>query len=180
MQEPTHILTGVIIQKTFQKIPSRLIALVTSAVVAFLSHGFLDNLARITFHPADPDFHSVFWVSYHTMVLVTTIVFLVLWWRYWWGIFFAALADVDWIFIHSQQIFNFQISFYREPHIHHLLGFIWSEVPPFSWATEQINRLPNYRHNPLACLWEVLLVSLMLIMVRWLKPLNTNQAGKSK
>ena len=82
MQEPTHILAGVIIQKTCEKIPSRRMALATTAVVAFLSHGFLDNLARITFHPADPDFHSVFWVSYHTLVLLTTIVFLIIWWRY--------------------------------------------------------------------------------------------------
>lgn len=163
MQTPTHIVAGMLIQKAFQG-KNRTVTLAATAVVGFLSHGFLDKLSRVTFHPADPDFHSAFWVGYHLSLLATAIVFLCLWWRqYKWGIIFANLPDVDWIFIHGQEIFHFKIPFYRQPHVHQCLGFIYDRIPPFSYVTHAIDRLPNERHNPWACLWEVLLVVLMLV-----------------
>jgi len=156
-----------LIQKAFQG-KHRTASLTATAVVGFLSHGFLDKLSRVTFHPADPDFHSVFWVSYHLTLLTIAIVFLCRWWRqYKWGIVFANLADVDWVFLHAQEIikyfFHVQVSFYRQPYLHHLLGFIYERIPPFSFITRCIDRLPNERHNPWACLWEVLLVAAMLV-----------------
>ena len=174
MQTPTHIVAGVIIQKAFEG-KNRALSLTVIAVVAFLSHGFLDKLAQITFHPPNPDFHSVFWVSYHLTLLATTIIFLCIWWRrYKWGIIFANLPDVDWIFIHGQEIFHFQIPFYRQPHMHHLLGYIYEKIPPFSWVTVYLDRLPNERHNPWACLWEVLIVAFLVLVIRlmtmWKRP----------
>ncbi len=170
MQEPTHILTGIIIQKAFFRVKSRGIALGLTATLAFLSHGFLDELARITFHPADPDFQSLFWVGYHAAVALTTIIFLVLWWKkYPWGIAFAALPDVDWIFIHGQEIFHVTIPFYQHPHLHDVLHMIYHQIPPFSWLTTILNRLPNERHNPWACLWEVLVVTMLLLILRLMK-----------
>ncbi len=167
MQEPTHILAGVIIQKSFGGIKPRTVALGLTAMVAFLSHGFLDELARVTYHPPNPNFRSPFWVGYHAAVGVAAMVFLFLWWKkYKWGIVFAALPDIDWIFIHGQEIFHFQIPFYRQPHLHNLLHFIYHRIPPFSWLTSFLNRLPNDRHNPWACLWEVLLVALLLLILR--------------
>ena len=167
MQEPTHILTGVLIQKSFGGIKPRGVALGLTATLAFLSHGFLDELARVTFHPAKPDFHSPFWVTYHSAVLLTTILFVYYWWKkYKWGIAFAALPDLDWIFIHGQEIFHISIPFYRQPHLHDLLHVIYHQIPPFSWVTALLNRLPNERHNPWACLCEVILVVLLLLMLR--------------
>ena len=163
MQTPTHIVAGMVIQKVFTG-NNRAATLTATAVVGFLSHGFLDKLSQITYHPAEPDFHSVFWVAYHLTLLATAIAFLRLWWRqYKWGIVFANLPDVDWVFIHGQEIFRFQIPFYRQPHLHHLLGFIYEKIPPFSYVTYYLDRLPNERHQPWACLWEVLLVALMLV-----------------
>lgn len=181
MQEPTHILAGVIIQKCFTRMKYRKVALALTAVTAFLSHGFLDKLAQMTFHPAKPDFHSFVWVAYHTMVAIVTVLFLVIWWRRWkWGIFFAMLPDVDWIFIHGQEILHVRIPFYTQPHLHHLLGFIYEKIPPFSWVTPYLDRLPNYRHNPLAALWEVLLVFVMLAMLRLLKPARSTESMPAK
>lgn len=181
MQEPTHILAGVIIQKCFTRMKYRKVALALTAVTAFLSHGFLDKLAQMTFHPAKPDFHSFVWVAYHTMVAIVTVLFLVIWWRRWkWGIFFAMLPDVDWIFIHGQEILHIRIPFYTQPHLHHLLGFIYEKIPPFSWVTPYLDRLPNYRHNPLAALWEVLLVFVMIAIVRRIKPATPMQQMRAK
>ena len=167
MQSPTHIVAGVLIQKSIIG-KNRAATRAATAVVAFLSHGFLDKLSQITYHPADPDFHSPFWVGYHLTLLVTTIAFACLWWRkYKLGMIFANLPDVDWIFVHAQEIFHFKIPFYRQPHIHQFLGYIYEKTPPFSFVGHWLDRLPNARHNPWACLWEVLLVALMLVAL-WL------------
>jgi hypothetical protein len=167
MQEPTHILAGIIIQKSFARVQPRALALGLTAVTAFLSHGFLDELARITYHPADPDFHSPFWVCYHAAILLTTIAFVWLWWKPCkWGIAFAALPDLDWVFIHGQGIFHAHLSWYQHPHLHDLLNYIYHQIPPFSSVAAQIERLPNHRHQPWACLWELLLVSVLLLVIR--------------
>jgi hypothetical protein len=168
MQEPTHILTGILIQKSVGAVlKPRGLELGVTATLAFLSHGFLDELARVTYHPANPNFHSPFWVTYHSVVAVATIAFLIWWWKkYKWGIAFAALPDLDWVFIHGQQIFHVSLPFYRQPHLHNLLDFFYHQIPPFTWLTAEINRLPNERHNPWACLWEALLVAILWWVVR--------------
>jgi len=168
MQEPTHILTGILIQKSVGAvIKPRGLELGVTAMLAFLSHGFLDELARVTYHPANPDFHSAFWVSYHSVVAVATIAFLIWWWKpFKWGIAFAALPDLDWVFIHGQQIFHVSLPFYQQPHLHDSLHFIYHKIPPFTGLTALIERLPNGRHNPWACLWEVLLVAALGWIIR--------------
>ncbi len=163
VQAPTHILAGVVIQKSFDWKKHRVASLTLTAVVAFLSHGFLDKLARVTYHRADPDFHSAVWVAYHLTLIVVTVVFLCVWWKpYKWGIIFATLPDVDWVFIHGQEIFHVRIPFYRQPHLHNLLHLIFDRIPPFTW----IDKLPNDRQKPWAALWEVLLVVLLLVTIR--------------
>lgn len=163
MQEPTHILAGVIIQKSFTWIKYRVVALAVIAVLAFLSHGLLDKIANVTYHPANADFHDPFWVSYHAMILALTVLFLYVFWkRFKWGIFFAMLPDVDWIFIHGQEIFHIRIPWYRQPHLHHFLHWLYAQVPALAF----LDHLPNNRHNPWACLWEVLLVVGMLLVIR--------------
>jgi hypothetical protein len=184
MQTPTHMVAGVLIQKSIPG-KNRKLTLAIVAIVAFLSHGFLDKLAQITYHPANPDFHSVFWVTYHSILLVTAIIFGVIFWRkYKWGIIFANLPDVDWIFIHGQEIFHCKIPFYRQPHMHHFLGYIYDHIPPFSYVTHWINQLPNERHNSWACLCEVALVALMFVAIWLLNLLRSYQpagrAGESK
>lgn len=162
MQEPTHILTGIIIQKSIQlKCGRSFDAMVFVCVLAFLSHGLLDRLANMTYHPPEADFHNAFWVAYHSCVLVLTISFLYLWWRpYKWGVTFAMLPDFDWVMIHGQQIFHIPGHFYRVPYMHRALGLIFDELPPFSYM-----RIPNHRHTPAACLYEVGLVAIMLATI---------------
>jgi hypothetical protein len=171
MQEPTHILTGVIIQKSFERSKHRKLALGLTAALAFLSHGFLDKLANLTYHPANPEFKNPIWVGYHLFVVAATIVFLVLWWKkYKWGIVFACLPDVDWIFIHGRQIydslFHGQSHFYARPYLHNFDGGIWETLPPLSWVTPHLDALPNLRLNPLACLFEFLLVAVLLLVLK--------------
>ena len=171
MQEPTHILTGVIIQKSFDNAKHRKLALGLTAVLGFLSHGFLDKLANLTYHPANPEFTNPVWIVYHLFIVVATVVFLVLWWKkFKWGIIFACLPDLDWVFIHGREFlnwaFNLHFSFYPRPYLHMFLGNIWKYVPPFSFATPYLDHLPNFRHNPLACVFEFALVAALLLVLK--------------
>jgi hypothetical protein len=158
MQEPTHILAGVLIQKSTQSILGRRwCGRVLMAVLAFLSHGLLDRLANMTYHPPQADFNNTFWVAFHSCVLITTILFLWIWWRpYKWCVTFAMLPDLDWVFIHGGA------TFYRKPYMHNFLHIIFDETPPFSWL-----KVPNHRHNPWACLWEIGLIVVMLAIIRF-------------
>ena len=177
MQEPTHILAGVIIQKCFDWRKYRAIGLALTAIVAFLSHGLLDKVSDVTYHPANPDFHSVIWVGYHLAVVGFTILFLVIWWRrYWWGILFSMLPDFDWVFIHGQEIFHIKIPFYRQPHLHHLLHWIYAQVPALSF----LDHLPNHRHNPWAILWELLLVAALILVIRVSEKRKHSAAGATE
>lgn len=187
MQEPTHILTGVIIQKCFDGAKHRKIALALTAAIGFLSHGLLDKLANLTYHPARPDFHSLFWIGYHSFVALATVAFLVLWWRkFKWGILWACLPDVDWIFIHGRELFNFafhtRVRFYPRPFIHDFDGYIWEHVPPFSFVTPWLDHLPALRQNPWACVFEFLLVATLVVILKLITmarrpPLRSGGAG---
>ncbi len=158
MQAPTHILAGVLIQRSFQSVRPRALRLGLTAVCAFLSHGLLDKLANATYHPPNANFHDPFWVCFHSEVLIVTILFLVIWWRqYKWGIFFAVLPDLDWVFIHGQEIFHLHLPFYHKSYMHHLLHIVFDVWPPFKWL-----HVPAHRFNPLACLYEAGLIASML------------------
>ncbi|HVM49833.1 MAG TPA: hypothetical protein VMU04_17525 [Candidatus Acidoferrum sp.] len=173
MQAPTHILTGALIQRGFEPVRPRALGLALTAVCALLSHGLLDRLANLTYHLPDPDFQSPVWIAYHACLLMLTIVFLYLWWKpYKWGIIFGCLPDVDWVFIHGQQIFHFQLAFYRQPHLHRLLGRILDAFPPFT----ALNRLPNLRHHAWAILPELVLLATLLFALVWLKPARPRSA----
>lgn len=171
MQEPTHILTGVIIQKSFEPMKNRKLAFGLMAVTAFLSHGFLDKLANLTYHPPEPNFRSPVWVGYHLFVLSATIAFLMIWWkRFKWGIIFACVPDLDWVFIHGreilQRLFHFRSHFYAHPYIHWLDGYIWEHVPPLSFVARALDALPSLRQNPLACVFEFLLIAFLLLVLK--------------
>lgn len=173
MQEPTHILTGVITQKSFEGSRHPKLALVLTAAIGFLSHGFLDKLANLTYHPAKPDFHSPVWVCYHSFIVLATVAFFVLWWRkFKWGIILACLPDADWIFLHGRELYNYlfhaQSNFYPRPYIHNFDGYIWDQVPPFSFVTPYLDHLPNLRRDPWACVFEFMLVAMLLVVLKFI------------
>jgi len=104
MQAPTHILTGILLLVIFRVIfPTAPLWLQIVVVfpLSLASHFFLDALSIFTYHPPKADWKDWFWVSYHTIVYVGSIVvlyfFLV---EYWWTIIAANLPDlIDWIFM---------------------------------------------------------------------------------
>lgn len=160
MQAPTHILAGVIIKKLFDWSEYKAVAYTLIAILAFLSHGLFDNLAKMTYHRPDADFSSPVWVGYHIAVLLVTIVFLYMYWRQCKiGIIFAMLPDFDWVMIHGQHILGINIPFYNTPHLHNFLHLIYDRLIVWEY-------LPDLRYQPLAALWEVLLIAILIFIIR--------------
>jgi hypothetical protein len=106
MQAPTHFLFGILIADIFRTIfpdlPIWAIALMTIPL-AFGSHFLIDAFAIFTYHPPKADWKDPFWVSYHLIILVLTIVGLVYFWNaYWWAMIAATLVDiVDWLILRA-------------------------------------------------------------------------------
>ena len=163
MQAPTHILTGVLIQKAFESKKYPKVGLTLTAVCAFLSHGLLDKLADLTYHRAQPDFHSAIWVGYHLGLIGVTVLFVYWWWKpYKWGIIFACLPDLDWVFIHGQKLLHIHLSFYDQPHLHHLLRWIFRQLHVY----QLFDGLPNFRNNPWAILPEAAVIFVVAMALR--------------
>lgn len=98
MQAPTHILTGVLIERAVRRhVNSRFdpLIIVTSGLV---SHMLLDRVARLTYHPAKAMPRDPFWLSYHGLLVAATLLALKLYWPdHKLGILAAVFPDIDWI-----------------------------------------------------------------------------------
>jgi hypothetical protein len=80
MQAPTHILTGIFLLGVFQVIlPEALLWLQVVVVlpIALASHFIIDAASIFTYHPPKADWKDWFWVSYHVIIYIGSIVLLV-------------------------------------------------------------------------------------------------------
>ncbi len=165
MQGPTHILTGVIIYRLFKWRNYSVIGLVITFILCFLLHGFFDKLAIVTYHPPTADFNDPFWLVYHIITWLASIVLIYVFWQdYKWGIVFSLLPDLDWVFINGQNLLHITIPFYRKPWMHEALNYIFDNTVPFNY----LNYLPDNRLNPWACIWELLIIACLSLLLRTL------------
>lgn len=77
MQGPTHLITGVLIQKAVRKVHPLPLQYFLVVFLAIVSHGILDRLARFTYHPPIPLTGDWFWISYHLIIAFLTIFIFV-------------------------------------------------------------------------------------------------------
>lgn len=162
MQAPTHVLTGVLIEKVFNGVRAYWLRVALIAVTGLFLHSVLDRLARLTFHPPRADFHDAFWAGYHLLVLVGFVISLYYFWKpYNLGIIFSILPDFDWVIIHGKNILGIEYGFYDRPFIHHFIYSVTDRIPPFSW----LRHLPDLTHWPWASLGEVMLVCALVYII---------------
>lgn len=169
MQAPTHILVGSILQQLFKGERLKPLRYVLLAIFAFLLHGIFDKMAKLTYHPPNANFADAFWVLYHLVVLLTTVVFIYVWGsEYAWGIFFSLLPDLDWLLIHGQKITGVTVGFYNKPYLHNFLHFVIDNT------FDAINHLPDYRFYEWSCFFEIALLFLLIILLRSLEKRRRN------
>ncbi len=167
MQAPTHVIAGTLIQKVFKNIPMPGWMRVTLiAGLGLFFHSVFDRIARLTYHPPDPDFNSVFWVSYHLLILLGFIVSMFYFWKpYKLGIFFSILPDFDWVVKHGSNALGVSPGWYDRPLIHETIHRFTDSVPPFSY----LQNLPDLTHRTEGIIIEVLLITAMLFFISRLK-----------
>nr|MDO8086547.1 hypothetical protein [Candidatus Sigynarchaeum springense] len=63
-----------------------------------LMHFLVDGFVEITYHPRTPRPRDPFWIGWHLVVIVASILMAIVFWvPYFWGGFFACTVDiVDW------------------------------------------------------------------------------------
>lgn len=134
MQAPTHFLTGIFLLLSFQAIfPSSplWLQIVVVLPLSFASHFFIDASSIITYHPPKADWKDWFWVSYHLVIYIGSIVILVFFLvDYWWVIIAAYLPDiVDWRILRA--------IFKKEPVFHpiadKLRNFLFRKTPNWNY-----------------------------------------------
>jgi hypothetical protein len=141
MQGPTHLVAGILIQKALRKMRPVPLQYFLIALLAIISHGILDKLARFTYHSPTPLFRDWFWISYHLAIAFLFIfIFVKYWGKYKFGLIFSVLPDFDWVVIHSSNFFSFQIPFWKEPILHKFFFSFLDSLPPFIF----LNTLPNW------------------------------------
>jgi len=164
MQAPTHLVTGVLIQKALEKKKVQPFPLqyLLVAFLAVISHGILDRLARFTYHPSVPLTGDWFWISYHSIVAFLTIfIFVKYWKRYKIGLIFSVLPDFDWVVINASSLFSFQIPFWKEPILHKFLFSFLDFLPPFGF----LNTLPDWTLERKAVILELALFITLITII---------------
>ena len=163
MQAPTHILAGMIIRRAYRWRYFRLLSAFLTIITALLFHGIFDKLGHSAYSPLHIDFTDPFWLVYHVFVWLVSLVMLYMFWgEYKLGIIFSLLPDIDWLVIDTAHFFGREVIFYKQPWIHNGINYFIDNVIPFSY----LNLLPDNTTNPLACVWEILLFLLLVLVFK--------------
>jgi len=178
MQAPTHLVTGILIQKAVREIGHHPLQYFLVASLAIMSHGILDKLARFTYHPPDPLTNDWFWISYHLFITFLTIFIIVKYWRkYKLGIFFSVLPDFDWVVIHSSNLLSFSVPFWKDEILHKFFFSFLDFLPFFSL----LNTLPDLSLKRIGVLPEIGLFTILLFVSYTRdKKQNNKKQGKMK
>jgi hypothetical protein len=122
MQAPTHLATGILIEKATRGVKSPTVRRSLVVFLAVTSHGFLDRLARFTYHPPDPLFGDWFWTCYHLAVSIISIFIPIKCYRkYKLGLISSIIPDLDWLVLHSSKLLSLQVPVWKKPCLHEIL-----------------------------------------------------------
>ena len=160
MQAPTHALTGIFLLVLFQVIFTNSPLWVQFLVVfplAFASHFLGDASSIITYHPPKADWKDWFWVSYHLIICILTILIVMIFWtEYWWVMIAVNLVDiVDWLILRA--------IFRKKPVFHQIADKLRSIL---------YKNTPNWNYKRWTVVFEFIIMGILLtliLLLRWLK-----------
>lgn len=153
MQAPTHLISGVVIDKLSgkSKLPIWCTKILTPSL-SFLSHGLLDALSRLTYHPPHLQPDDRFWSIYHHKILplATGAIMIKHWKQHKLAMLFSILPDVDWIIRAIRQRYPRIAPFWNQPILNNGLNKLVTTLP----FLDKIETLPNWKHRKKAALVE--------------------------
>ena len=150
MQMSTHFLIGILIAKLLNLLllttPFGL-NIIVIAVLAVISHYFLDCITISTYHPYKAHWDDLFFKLFHLLYAYGLSVFIFIWFfeEYWWVMLFSVLPDIiDWYILRP--------FFHKDPFIHPSIDKVRDVL--FSW-------LPNLKEKKWAVINEFILAGTM-------------------
>lgn len=166
MQNPTHLLTGILIDRIARRYVSRG---TTAAIIAagVGSHGILDRLARVTYHPPEPRTSDHFWVTYHTFLWGLSCALLAVYWReHHRGMIAASLPDADWLLREIARGLGFPWEATHEPALHRVTYMLVDRLlPPYLAA-----HLPRLTYQRSGAAVELALIGALLAAIARMPP----------
>ncbi len=175
MQGPTHLVTGILIQKILRNLRPVPFRYFLVASLAVISHGLLDKLATLTYHPSNPLSGDWFWISYHLIIAFLTIfIFAKYWKKYKLGLIFSVLPDFDWVLIHSSNLFSLQIPFWKGPILHEFFFSFLDSLPFLRF----LNTLPQWTIERKGVIFELILFLILIFSVYILRGKDHHERRK--
>ncbi len=142
MQAPTHILTGILIQKTVRPIKSASVRTGTIITLGAASHLLLDKFARLTYHPADPMPRDGFWLAHYTLTLASAGVLVGKHRKeYKTGMLAAVIPDFDWVLVWGLKLLPWRRQQPASTLLHTYGDRMIEKVP----AIRALRRLPDWK-----------------------------------
>ena len=169
MQPPTHLASGILIQRSLEKIQPKLLRYTCLALLCLLAHWFLDKLARYTYHPSQPLIDDWFWILYHIIVTFLTVYIFVTYWRkYKAGLLFSLLPDLDWIILYPLRWIFPQNPYLNDSVLHRTVFIFFDRLPLF----KLMSFIPNRTLGRAGALWEFILLGILFLLLKRREAVN--------
>jgi hypothetical protein len=167
MQAPTHLLAGILIQKSLQKIKPRFLQIFLIALLAIFVHLVFDTISRFTYHPPEPLFQDWFWVCDHLLMYGLGLYILIKYFsRYWVGMLFSVLPDMDWVIKYAARILSLRNPVSESGVLHQGLRALINPFLPLNF----LKQFPDLKFERIGALVEVgLLLVLGSLVMLWEK-----------
>lgn len=162
METVTHNLTGVLIQILCFKFFQLPYNIFFTIIFAFLSHFLIDALSKITYHTPEARKEDKFWVIWHIIIFVISILsFGIFILEFWIGMLFANLVDIwDWLIIRNIQTYkkkkNPDSNWCQGCYMHPIADKIRNKLFFF---------LPNLNYKHVGIIPEIILITILSIFI---------------
>ncbi len=138
-------MTGMVLFALIKKIGLPLqLELLLIIMASILSHGLLDKLSILTYHPELPLYGDMFWEEYHYKILpiATAVAGITAWNECGPVILFTIIPDLDWILRSYLE---------EKPILHNIVFCFWNWLPS----------LPDWRLKRSGVIVELILILLL-------------------
>lgn len=165
METITHNLIAIIIQILCFKFLFFPFNIIFTIIFAFLSHIIADAMAIITYHTPEVQKGDNFWLIWHIMIHLSSIISVIIFIPFWLGLLFANLMDIwDWFILRpiqkKKKKNNLNSNWGERYYFHKIVDLFRAKL--LYW-------LPKRNYEKSGVLIEILTIVVLVILVVFLK-----------
>lgn len=134
MLPPSYIASGVFLQKAFSWRYNKLIAIIGFLLSAVLLHAIIDKIVSVVFDGVNYSIHDIIFVFFLVVMLLYSVVLIYIFGKkYWIGILFLLLPEIEYLWWLPAEWMNKEIIFYKRPYIHDAFNYMMDNTIPFHY-----------------------------------------------